>query len=1183
MRTTMPRAGQWRGVATSLLAIVAAIGSAPTAAAQNIISVPFTQGFIGTRGSSAGTANNVLTYQTLGISRTFFIQNSSTNSFELQGNDIPGTLRIVRTDGVTLDIPASANWRNSGGTTYLMGILPRPTSPITYTYPGGSISITDGSVNGGSSIGGYLAGYNGSTLTDGASTSGNAAQSQLLSALNAYLTTVVSFRPAGPVTVTALTTSSTTPTIAGTATVASGEALTVVVAGVQYSTLSSLAVIRNGNSWSLTLTTPLSLGTYDVAATITNANGFTLSDVTLNELVISAQVTTLTVGGSFTANDKVYDGSITATGTTAGLTLLGVNGGDSVTIASATLAFATAAAGTGRTVSITAITLGGSHANSYTVSLTGAPTTTAAITQRAATVTGISVAAKVYDGSLTASVTGTAAYGNLAPAETFPVSGTPMATFATKVIGSATPVTITGYAAPSANYTVTQPTGLGASITARPLTLGGSFTATSRPFDGTTAAVIATNALTLTPVVTGDTVSLTTVTATFVDAAVGTAKPVSITAATIGGASAGNYTVSVTGAPTTTADITTSSAALTIGGTLSANDKVYDGSITAIGTTTGLTLLGVNGGDSVTIASATLAFATAAAGTGRTVSITAITLGGSHANSYTVSLTGAPTTTAAITQRAATVTGISVAAKVYDGSLTASVTGTAAYGNLAPAETFPVSGTPMATFATKVIGSATPVTITGYAAPSANYTVTQPTGLGASITARPLTLGGSFTATSRPFDGTTAAVIATNALTLTPVVTGDTVSLTTVTATFVDAAVGTAKPVSITAATIGGASAGNYTVSVTGAPTTTASIVAAALPSPPSAPRALVASPGDGSVAITWNAPIDAGCGVIRSYAVETSRDGGSTWTRQVVSAPAGSVTMSALSNNTTYQLRTLATNDCGTSAPSSIVTFVPISVTREGGGAPRTNPAGTATTTINGTATPVVTNVIGDSAVVIGQGTSFTLSVHVVDSARVPIPVDSTRVLSFEQGGNAVVAGRGFKPGTVATLYLYSNTNPNQPALLAQVTVRADGTFDASSAVSATARPPGSYTVQINGIDEVDALRSVAIGVEVTEPPPELTMTSTADKLAPAPNDTVLITLRITNRGSGPAIDVVIPRAFTEPGFRMLTAVPLHGTYDQPSQTWRIPRIDVGASAVMQITAVLIIAAAAPTPLIVP
>jgi len=132
--------------------------------AQNIISVPFTQGFIGTRGSSAGTANNVLTYPTLQIARTFFIQSSSVSTFELQGNDIPGTLRIVRTNGTTIDIPASANWRNNGGGTYLIGILPRPVSPITLTYSGGSISITDGSVNGGTSVGGYIAGYGGSTV-----------------------------------------------------------------------------------------------------------------------------------------------------------------------------------------------------------------------------------------------------------------------------------------------------------------------------------------------------------------------------------------------------------------------------------------------------------------------------------------------------------------------------------------------------------------------------------------------------------------------------------------------------------------------------------------------------------------------------------------------------------------------------------------------------------------------------------------------------------------------------------------------------------------------------------------------------------------------------------------------------------------------------------------------------------
>ncbi len=122
-------------LAARLGTMVVLLLCAQVAQAQNIISVPFTKGFIGTRGSSAGTANNVLTFQTLQIARTFFIQSSSLNEFEeLQGNDIAGTLRIVRTNGTTIDIPASANWRiSSNGNTELIGILPRPVSPITLT------------------------------------------------------------------------------------------------------------------------------------------------------------------------------------------------------------------------------------------------------------------------------------------------------------------------------------------------------------------------------------------------------------------------------------------------------------------------------------------------------------------------------------------------------------------------------------------------------------------------------------------------------------------------------------------------------------------------------------------------------------------------------------------------------------------------------------------------------------------------------------------------------------------------------------------------------------------------------------------------------------------------------------------------------------------------------------------
>ena len=62
-------------------------------------------------------------------------------------------------------------------------------------------------------MGGYVAAYTGTPAVDGENMGGNAATSQVQSGLNAYLATVVSSRPAGPVTVHALTTSSTTPTI----------------------------------------------------------------------------------------------------------------------------------------------------------------------------------------------------------------------------------------------------------------------------------------------------------------------------------------------------------------------------------------------------------------------------------------------------------------------------------------------------------------------------------------------------------------------------------------------------------------------------------------------------------------------------------------------------------------------------------------------------------------------------------------------------------------------------------------------------------------------------------------------------------------------------------------------------------------------------------------------------------
>ncbi|MFN8670127.1 MAG: YDG domain-containing protein [Gemmatimonadaceae bacterium] len=1505
---------------------LATVGASAPLGAQNIISVPFTDGFIGTRGSSAGTANNVLTFGTLEIWRIFFIQNSSTNSFELQGNDIPGTLRIVRVDGTFIDMPASCNWRNSGGSTYLIGILPRPVSPVTLNYTGGSIQITDGSNSGGSSLGGYIAGYAGVPLLDGDNTSGNAAQSQVLSGLNSYLTTVVAQRPAGPVTVNTLSTTNTSPTLSGSATLAGGEDLTVSVNGVEYSQWTFPQVQLSGNSWTLTPNGPLATGTYSVTATITNLQGYTLSDGTVNELTITPTVTTITLGGSFTANDKTYSGTTAATGSTGSLTLVGVNGGDQVSISSATLAFQSAGVGSGKTVTITGVTLGGANAANYAVSLVGAPTATAAINAKGLTISGVSAANKVYDGGLAASLSGTASYVGLVNGENYAVTGTPSASFGTATVGNGKAVTVAGYTAPSANYTVSQPSGLTANIMAKPLTVSGSFTANDKMYDGTTSATIATNALGLTGVVSGDVVTITGTTVAFASAAVGNGKTVSLTAASLSGADASNYSLSLVGAPTTTANITPAGGPVTIGGSFTADDKTYDALTSATGQTGALTLVGVNGAHQVSIASVTLAFQTAPAGSGKTVVIAGVTLGGADAALYTVDLTGAPSATAAINAKGLTITGISAANKVYDGNATASLTGSASYLGLVAGENYAVTGTPSASFASAAVATGVAVTVSGFTAPNSNYTLTQPSGLTANITtkslavggsftandktydggvsatigtntlaltgivgsdnvtvagqtaafltapvgigktvaitgitlggsdaayytvdlsgaptttaaiaAKGLTIGGSFTASNKVYDGSATATIASNALTLVGVVGGDNVSLTGLTAAFASAAIGNGRTVSLSAASLTGGDATNYTLSLTGAPTATANITFAGatvtvggsfsasnkaydalvgasgntsaltlsgvapghtvsiasvtlafatptvgggktvsianltlggadaalyavnlngaptatasisprsltvsglraaskvfdgssatslegtaayvglvageqfpvagassavfatpdvgngkpvtvsgieppsgnyvvaqplglvanvtpkgltigghfvaadreydgtvhatiatqaltllgvvnggavslagvtaafadpavgngkpvalataslagpgapnytlsmvgaptataniLPSvPPGAPRDVHAAAGDRTLSVTWTPPAAVGCAAVTSYRLQYSGDRGQHWTDVVVPAGASMpVVVNGVANNTTYLVRVAAINRCGpgpeADAPEALI---PLGVTRDGSGTPVSATPGGSTATAGGQPVPSTLDVVQDSVVRVTSG-DVAIELAAVGVPGEATPVDSSRTLQLEDGGHAVSRGRGFAPGTYASLYLFPPSGA--PRLLGTVLVSSDGDFHATFPIP-EALASGPYTLQVNGVDRMQAARAFAVGVEIAEPPPTLVLSSVPDIASPTPGDTITITLTVTNEGRGPAIDVAIPRAFEESGFTFVRATPADGRYDASTHTWRIPRIDAGAKATLLLTVIVL------------
>ena len=126
-----------------------------------------------------------------------------------------------------------------------------------------------------------------------------------------------------------------------------------------------------------------------------------------------------------------------------------------------------------------------------------------------------------------------------------------------------------------------------------------------------------------------------------------------------------NYTLTSTNT-TTTADIT----AKGITGTITADNKVYDGTKSA---TTNGALNGLIAGDTVILASSG-SFTDKNAATGKTVNVVAGTLSGADAGNYTLTSSNT-TTTADISTKAIAVSGITAQNKTYDGNTSATVSG----------------------------------------------------------------------------------------------------------------------------------------------------------------------------------------------------------------------------------------------------------------------------------------------------------------------------------------------------------------------------------------------------------------------------------------------------------------------------------------------------------------------------
>ncbi len=194
-------------------------------------------------------------------------------------------------------------------------------------------------------------------------------------------------------------------------------------------------------------------------------------------------------------------------------------------------------------------------------------------------------------------------------------------------------------------------------------------------------------------------------------------------------------------------------AVLTVSG-ITAQDKVYDGTVGAVLNVVGAALTGVLSGDTVTLnaAGAVGVFPDKNVGLGKEVTVSGLTLTGPQAGNYVLD-SNTLSTTASITPRPLVVTATGLD-KVYDGTVTALAT---LSDNRVAGDSFSVSYAG-ASFADRNVGSAKAVTLTGIAATgtdSANYMFNDTATALAAITARTLTV--TAVSDSRVYDGTTAS------------------------------------------------------------------------------------------------------------------------------------------------------------------------------------------------------------------------------------------------------------------------------------------------------------------------------------------------------------------------------------------------------------------------------------------
>ena len=443
----------------------------------------------------------------------------------------------------------------------------------------------------------------------------------------------------------------------------------------------------------------------------------------------------------------------------------------------------------------------------YALSYSTAGTLT--IDKKALTVSGITAENKIYDGNKTATIdTEDATINNIVSGDKLSLTSV-TGEFDNKNIGNSKTVTLTSSygGADKDNYDITDQTETYADITVKPLSLTG-LTADNKVYDGNTDATISSYG-TLTGVIGTEAVDLDTgsASAAFDNQNVGTDKTVRVISLNLNGSDSSNYSIAN---QTTTANITARALALTLIG-LTADNKVYDGNKTATISSYG-TLSGVIGSDTVGLdtGSASAAFDNKNVGTGKTVTVSNLNLNGGNSGNYSIAN---QTTTADITAKTLTLTGLTASNKVYNGNKTATISNYGYLTGVIGSDAVDLAtGSTLAEFDTKNVGTGKTVTVSTLnlsGSDRSNYRIANQTTTMANITAKPLTISG-LTAYDKNYDGNTKAMVNTSGVVFNGWISPDDLYLSA-TGKFSDPNIGTTKVVTLTT-TYGGIDRNNYTI-----------------------------------------------------------------------------------------------------------------------------------------------------------------------------------------------------------------------------------------------------------------------------------------------------------------------------------------------------------------------------------